>query len=116
MLTITPAHGTFGQSIDDLVPILIDVSTSIQETIDRTAALVEQTAGYIQQLPEQIQAGVEATAYSAGKGAARGFGWNIILPAAALTGVVLGGVLLFEAAKGGLITSPKRRWKPAMAR
>lgn len=114
MLSIGPAH-QFGQSIDDLVPILVDVSTSIQQTIDRTAALVDQTAGFIQQIPEQIQAGVEATAYSAGKGAARGFGWNIILPATVLTGVVLGGVLLYEVAKTHAKT-PQQRWRPALAR
>jgi len=107
MLSIGPAHQPFGASIDDLVPVLVDTTTSIHQAIQRATALVED-------LPNQVQRGVEATAYSAGKGFARGFGWNILLPMGIATGVVLGGVLIFKLVESKAV--PARRRKLAFVR
>lgn len=108
----------FGQSIDDiaaLVPVLVQASNSVNTAVERMGALAQQVSdavGKIGELPSQVVAStktaVRDVSYEAGKGAARGFGWNILLPLVVGTAVVLGGVGLYTVAMRHQ-AAPRRR-------
>lgn len=85
MLTATPVP-----DIEPLIPVLITAAEGMV-TIGKDL----QTA--INRIPEIARRASEEAGYSFGRGAARGFGWNVLLPLGVGTAVVLGGFLIYTA-------------------
>jgi hypothetical protein len=107
MLTATRIGAIEADDIVELLPALINASTTVTKAVDQmsdsvTGAITHVTSAVdrLSVLPEQFvreaKVGVEDVSYAAGRGFGRGAGWNMLPPVLIGAGFILAGLFAYK--------------------